>query len=121
MNELVERLLKGSHPIEAIRPEKTVQALKECIDRGYVYIMFKKTGTELGIHLNMDYCNLEEVDFDGKKGNVHLEGGLILNYDKVKVVADINLKTLNGKGHLEPLNVEEYDRFMNKMPSEVGA
>src|SRR4051812_42834426 len=48
---LVERLAQGSHPIIASRyPDKSVRALKESIDRGYVHIKFTETrgGTELG-------------------------------------------------------------------------
>ena len=51
---LVERLSQGSHRVEAsLRPDKTVQLLKECIDRGYVHIRFPDTrgGTELGVRL----------------------------------------------------------------------
>ena len=50
MDELVARLSAGDHPVEAsLRPEKTIKALKECIDRGYVHIKFTETegGTEL--------------------------------------------------------------------------
>jgi hypothetical protein len=43
MNELVERLTKPQ-PVETARPEKTAKALKECVDRDYVHVMFKKTG-----------------------------------------------------------------------------
>jgi len=44
MDELVQRLSEGDHPIEAsLRPEKTVAALKECIDRGYVHNKYTDT------------------------------------------------------------------------------
>ena len=49
---LVEKLCEGAHPIEAsLRPEKTVKALKERIDMGYVHIKFTETkgGAELGV------------------------------------------------------------------------
>ena len=55
MDELVARLSAGDHPVEAsLRPEKTIKALKECIDRGYVHIKFTETegGTELGLKLD---------------------------------------------------------------------
>jgi hypothetical protein len=35
---------------------------------------------------------------------VHLVGGLTLNYVKVRSIADIDLGTLAGQGHLEPVN-----------------
>src|SRR5262252_4793283 len=52
---LVEKLCEGDHPVIAsLRPEKTVQALKERIDLGYVHIKFTETkgGTELGVRLD---------------------------------------------------------------------
>jgi hypothetical protein len=33
----------------------------------------------------------------------HLEGGLTLNYVKVRCIADIDLQTLQGKGYLVPV------------------
>jgi len=106
MNELVQRLSQGDHPVEAsLKPEKTVAALKESIDRGYVHIKFTNTrgGTDLGVRLNQEASNLNLADFENQTGEVHLVGDLTLNYVKVRAVADIDLKTLEGKGHLEPI------------------
>ncbi len=113
MNELVERLTKDQ-PVETARPEKTAKALKECIDRDYVHVMFKNTGTEVGIQLDRRDCKFEEGDFEKATGNVHLVGGLILNYDKVRCVADIDLSTCEGTGHLEPVSDEEYEELMGR-------
>lgn len=104
MNELVQRLSEGDHPVEAsLRPEKTVAALKESIDRGYVHIKFTDTkgGTDLGFRLDRDASNLNEANFDQQTGKAHLVGNLTLNYVKVRCVADIDLSTLKGKGYLE--------------------
>ena len=106
MNELVQRLSQEECPIEAsLRPEKTAAALKEQIDLGYVHIKFTGTrgDTELGVRLDREACNLSQADFDHQSGAVHLVGELILNYVKVRCVADIDLATLKGKGHLEPI------------------
>ncbi|KYC36580.1 MbtH domain protein [Scytonema hofmannii PCC 7110] len=108
MNELVQRLSEGEHPVEAsLRPEKTATALKECIDRGYVHIKFTNTrgGTDLGVTLDPEASNFKEADFENQKGQVHIVGNLTLNYVKVRCIADINLATLEGKGHLEPVEV----------------
>jgi hypothetical protein len=113
LNELVERLTK-EHNVETARPEKTAEALKECIDRDYVHVMFVKTGTELGVQLYRPDCNFVKADFENAKGHVHLEGGLILNYDKVRCVADIDLSTCEGTGHLVPVSDEEYKVIMGK-------
>ncbi len=106
MDELVQRLSEGDHPVEAsLRPERTVKALKEAIDRGYVHIKFTDTkgGTELGVRLDNAATDLSRADFDNQTGTVHLVGGLTLNYVKVRCIADINLNTLTGTGHLEPV------------------
>src|SRR5262245_20775724 len=100
---LVDKLCEGDRPVEAgLGPEKTVKLFKEAIDRGYVHIKFTKTkgGTELSVRLDRDFCNLSEADFENGRGSVHLEGGLTLDYVKVKCVADLDLATLNGTGHL---------------------
>jgi uncharacterized protein YbdZ (MbtH family) len=101
---LVKRLAQGSHPLAAgLRPEKSVNALKESIDRGYVHIKFTATkgGTELGVRLDTTACDFSRADFETQKGTVHLEGGLTLDYVKVRCIADIDLTTLEGQGHLE--------------------
>lgn len=113
LNELVVRLGK-EQKVETARPEKTAQALKECIDRDYVHVMFVKTGTELGVQLYRPDCNFTKGDFENAKGTVHIEGGLILNYDKVRCVADIDLSTCEGKGRLVPVSDAEYEEIMGK-------
>lgn len=113
MNELVERLTK-EQPVETARPEKTAKALKECVDRDYVHVMFKKTGTEVGIQLDRKDCKFEEGNFEEATGAVHLVGGLILNYDKVRCIADIDLTTCEGTGRLEPVSDEEYEELMGR-------
>ncbi len=105
-DELVDRLSKGDHPVEAsLRPEKTMSLLKEAIDRGYVHIKFTDTkgGTELGVRLDQEACDFSKGDFDTGTGAVHIEGNLILNYVKVRCIADVELGTLEGTGHLVPI------------------
>lgn len=106
MNELVQRLAQGNHPVQAsLRPNKTAQALKESIDRGYIHIKFTNTkgGTELGIRLDSEASNLQEADFENQTRKVNLVGNLTLNYEKVRCIADLDLQTLAGQGHLEPI------------------
>src|SRR5262249_7762504 len=100
---LVNRLSKGRHRVESsLRPEKTAQALKDRIDLGYVHIKFTETqgGTELGVRLDREATDLSKADFENQVGEVHLEGELTLDYVKVRCIADINLKTFVGEGHL---------------------
>ena len=101
---LVQRLAQGRHPVVvSLRPEKSVKALQESIDRGYVHILFTATkgGTELGVRLDTAACDFSRADFAAQIGTVHLEGGLTLDYVKVRCIADIELTTLEGQGHLE--------------------
>lgn len=109
---LVDKLCEGDHPIEAgLRPERTVKLFKEAIDLNYVHIKFTKTrgGTELGFKLNRDACDFSRADFENGNGMVHVEGGLTLDYVKVKCLADIDLKTLEGTGHLEKVEAQAGD------------
>jgi hypothetical protein len=104
MSELVSRLSQGDHPVEAsLRPVRTVEALKERIDLGYVHVKFTGTrgGTELGVRLDEAATDLGRADFERKTGSVHLAGDLILDYVPVRCIADIDLDTLTGTGHLE--------------------
>jgi len=112
LNELVVRLGK-EQPVETARPEKTAKALKECVDRDYVHVMFVKTGTEVGVQLDRRDCKFDG-DFENATGKVHIVGGLILNYDKVRVVADIDLSTCEGTGRMEPVSDEEYEDIMGR-------
>jgi len=108
-DDLVKRLSEGNHPVEAsLRPKKTVNALKERIDMGYVHIKFTNTrgGTELGVRLDQNAVDLSQADFENQTGTAHLEGGLTLNYVKVRCIADIDLGTLTGQGHLVPVEAE---------------
>lgn len=105
MNELVEKLSKGDHEVEiSIRPDRTAAALKQCIDKGYAHIKFTQTrgGTDLYVPLDKAASDLSRGDFDSSTGTIKLIGNLTLDYVPVKCVAEIDLATLCGKGHLEP-------------------
>jgi len=101
---LVDRLSVGDHRIVvAQRPEPTVKALREAIDNGYVRVKFTETkgGTELGFKVDKDASDLNAANFDEGTGAVRIVGGLSLDHVKVRCVAEIDLKTLEGQGHLE--------------------
>jgi uncharacterized protein YbdZ (MbtH family) len=100
---LVDKLCEEGHPVEVgLRPERTVKLFKEALDRGYVHIKFNKTkgGTELGVRLDRDGCDFSKAEFEKGSGTIHIEGGLTLDYVKVKCIADLDLATLEGTGHL---------------------
>ena len=102
---LVQRLSVGDHPIIASRADHSVKAFQDSIARGYVLIKFTETqgGTELGVRLDDAATDLSQADFDRATGTVHLVGSLTLNYVKVHCLADVDLATLQGTGHLEPV------------------
>jgi hypothetical protein len=101
MNDLVQRLANGRHRLVYSRSD-SVSGLKKAIDRGYVLLKFTETrgGTELGMPLDMPVCKLEGADFETGQGKIHLEGELTLDYVPVRMVADLDLATLEGEGHL---------------------
>ena len=103
-DDLVKFLSEGDHPIEVgLRPEKSFKLLKEAIDREFVHIKFTDTrgGTELGFKFDKDKSDFTGADMEIGNGNLHLEGGLTLNYQNVRCVADIDLESLIGVGHLQ--------------------
>ena len=103
MNDLVVRLSRPQRIEASLRPEKTLEYFKAAVDRGYVHVMFTETGTELGVRMDPEACDLSGADWDGGTGTVHIEGGLILNYVRVRCRADIDLSTLDGEGQLEAI------------------
>lgn len=106
MNDLVQRLSTGTHPVEvSLRPEKSLKGFKECLDRGFVHIKFTNTrgGTELGVRLDRNLSNQTTADLEKGSGTVKLVGPLTLNYVKVRCIADVDVATLSGTGKLEVL------------------
>lgn len=106
-DDLVNRLSASDHHVEiSLRPEKSAQAFLERIKKGYVYMTFTETrgGTELGVKLDQTMVKTDQADFAASRGSVHLEGGLTLNFRKVRVQADVDLATLSGVGRLQPLD-----------------
>ena len=104
MSELVERLSEGLHPVEvSLRPERSVQAFKECLDRGYVHIRFTKTrgGTELGVPVDIQRSILGGADFERETGQLTVVGEFTLDYVRVRCIAHIDLPSLEGQGRLE--------------------
>jgi hypothetical protein len=108
MSELVERLSAGWHPIAvSVRPEHSVKAFRECLDRGYVHIKFTDTqgGTELGISIDQEQSDLTAADLNAATGRLKVSGVLKLDYISVRCVADIELPGLQGMGRLERVPV----------------
>jgi len=106
MDDLVQRLSEGDHPVTVGGPRPSLEEFKKRVeDMGYVFIKFTGTrgGTDLGVRVDKAATDLSQANFDERTGIVHVEGTLTLNYVKVRCVADIDLETLNGTGHLVAL------------------
>ena len=105
MSELVNKLAAGKQAVEPVlRPQRTPEAFKQSIQRGYVHIKFIETigGTEVGVNLDTDGVDLQQADFETGQGQVTVKGSLTLDYVPVKCTAVINLPDLKGHGWLEP-------------------
>jgi len=103
MNELVQRLSNGDHPVAVGGTQPSLDELRSRLEEmGYVFIKFTGTqgGTDLGVRVDKVATDLSRANFDQGTGLVHVEGTLTLNYDKVRCVADIDLASLMGIGHL---------------------
>src|SRR5262245_11012871 len=103
MDELVQRLSEGDHPVTVGGPQPSLEEFKRRIEvSGYVFIKFTGTrgGTDLGVRIDKEATELSQTNFEQAIGTAHIEGTLTLNYLPVRCIADIDLATLNGTGHL---------------------
>ena len=106
MDELVQRLSKGDHPVTVGGSKPSLEDFqKRAEEMRYVFIKFTSTrgGTDLGVRVDENATNLSQANFAKGTGFAHIEGTLILNYTKVRCIADIDLSTLSGTGHLVAL------------------
>jgi hypothetical protein len=113
MNDLVQRLSAGRHPVEiSLRPTRSVQAFKECLDRDYVHVKFTQTrgGTELGVPVDRQLSDFSEADFEHESGRLKVAGELTLDYARVRCIAEITLPSLNGEGWLEPVDQQVVEK-----------
>ena len=102
-DDVVEMLSRGDHPIEvSLRPDATPERFGECIDERYVLLRFTDTrgGTELGVTLLADSCDLTRAKFAEGAGDVRLVGTVTLNGVKVICEAAIQVDSLRGVGRL---------------------
>jgi len=107
MDELVQRLSEGLHPVEvSLRPQRTIEAFRDCLARGFVLVKFTGTrgGTELGFRLDSERSDTREAASESATGTVRLAGELTLNYERVRCIADVKLPSLEGEGRLEVLS-----------------
>jgi hypothetical protein len=104
MDQLVSFLTQGEHPVEVGLPrdQRSLDALKATVERGYVYVKFLDTrgGTELGVRADPQRSTLEALREGQPEGNITIVGDLTLNDVPVTLRARIELATLAGTGQL---------------------
>lgn len=103
MSELTNRLSQGDHAVTyRPRSEDARAELREAIDRKYVHVLFTGTrgGTELGFALDPDGSDLSAADWEQHRGTVRLAGELKLDGVPVRCVAEIDLSSMEGTGHV---------------------
>lgn len=102
INELVERLSIGTHEIIIGYRGEMGEEIRQKIENGYLHIKFTKTqgGTELGMNVDLNNTNIQEVDSVQGQRILHIEGITNLNYHLVRCIADIDLTTRKGEGVL---------------------
>ncbi len=103
MDELVQRLSAGDHPVVLGRSGATALDIQADLEREYIALKFTDTrgGTGVGVRVDPTATDTSGADFAAGSGPLHLEGTLTLNYVRVRAVADVDLATLQGSGHLE--------------------
>ena len=108
INELVERLSEGKHEVVIGHRDEPYEEIKERIEDGYIHIKFTQTkgGTELGINVDLNSTNMQDLDFTQGEGLLHIEGTTNLNYNAVKLIANIDLASRKGEGYLQIISEE---------------
>jgi hypothetical protein len=106
MDELVERLSKEGQKVVVGGPSPSLEEFQRRLtEMGYVFVKFPDSGgtTDLGVRVDEAATDLGGADFAQGTGSVHVEGTLTLNYVQVRCLADIDLTSLSGSGHMVAL------------------
>jgi uncharacterized protein YbdZ (MbtH family) len=103
-DNLVEYLSTGEHPVEVRVPKSST--FRDRMELGFIHVRFTDTrgGTELGFSVNREHTDTSRANLDEPSGELRLAGTLKLNGVRVMCVADLDLTTLAGTGHLEVLD-----------------
>lgn len=115
INELVKRLSSGKHEVLIGHRGEDYKEIKKRIEEGYVHIKFSQTkgGTELGINVDLNNTNIANLDFVKGEGSLHIEGTTNLNYNTVKLIADIDLASRKGEGYLQIISEINESKTVN--------
>ena len=109
MNDLVLKLTKEQPLVVSLRPAPSLEGLKAALDRGWVHLKFTETrgGTELGFPVDRQRSDLTGGDLENGTGTLRIVGELTLDYVRVRMVAKVDVASLQGTGHLDVLGEAE--------------
>ena len=102
----VEELSRPGQKVEATSLLLGTPAARlTSLDLEIVHLKFIETRseTELTFRLDRDKFSASSADRDRGAGTVHLEGELTIDKVNVRCIADIDLRTLAGTGHVQPI------------------
>ena len=102
-DDLVDRLTQGRHRVVVGGPEPSAAELGRRLgELGYAFVKFPDTrgGTDLGVRVDPAATDTSGANFGDGSGQVHIEGTLTIDYVPARLVADIDIATLSGEGHL---------------------
>src|SRR5215472_6846341 len=103
MDDLVQRLSEGDHPVTVGGPKPSLAEFRKRVEEmGYVFIKFTQTrgGTDLGVRVDKSATDLSHTFFDAATGIAQVEETWTVNSVTVRGVADIHLESLDRMGHL---------------------
>ena len=105
MSPTVKFLSIGTHPVIVYPAQVSMEQFKSFLEDQFIHINFLDTKGEtcLGVNLDPNSTGKWNADFDEGKRIFHLEGDLVLDYVKVRCIADIDLASMKGEGYLRIL------------------
>jgi uncharacterized protein YbdZ (MbtH family) len=102
--DLPARLATAQLVQAVCRPESATGPFLSRMDAGFVHILFPGTrgGTELGITVDPDASDWSRADPARTTGTVRVVGDVVLDFQPLRCVAEIDLASLSGQGWVEP-------------------
>ena len=109
MDDLIYYLSK-SQPVDVKGTCRGITEFRAFIDLDYVHVRFIVFSRPVGFGFGLDKprCSLDACDFEAGSGVAHLEGApAYFNSVYARIVADINLATLEGEGRFILLDLPD--------------
>ena len=101
MSPLVQALTEEQEVATDLRPDNSLNELGAAVERNFVHLRFVRTGTTVGLRLDRAASSLDALS--SGTGRVTLCGDLVIDYEKVRVTAHLDLSSLSGRGSVKHL------------------